>query len=149
MTSVEVARELCIDEKKWVYLHGYATVKEREFERREDLGVAKSAPLACAAALETARIKVADLTFMDFYSCFPIAVFNVCDGLGIEPGDPRGLTVTGGLPFFGGPGNSYSMHAIATLVVAPPRESGHIWPHWGKRGPVIKVRSGRVLDKTA
>jgi acetyl-CoA C-acetyltransferase len=25
-------------------------------------------------------------------------------------------TITGGLPFFGGPGNSYSMHAIATMV---------------------------------
>ena len=30
--------------------------------------------------------------------------------------DPRGLTVTGGLPYFGGPGNSYSMHAIASMV---------------------------------
>ncbi|MDW8260687.1 MAG: enoyl-CoA hydratase-related protein, partial [Gammaproteobacteria bacterium] len=43
-------------------------------------------------------------------------MFNVCDDLGIGPDDPRGLTVTGGLPYFGGPGNSYSTHAIATLV---------------------------------
>ena len=35
---------------------------------------------------------------------------------GGELDDPRGLTVTGGLPFFGGPGNNYSMHAIATIV---------------------------------
>jgi acetyl-CoA C-acetyltransferase len=40
----------------------------------------------------------------------------VRDGLGISAGDPRPLTVTGGLPFFGGAGNNYSMHAIASMV---------------------------------
>jgi acetyl-CoA C-acetyltransferase len=30
--------------------------------------------------------------------------------------DPRDLTVTGGLPYFGGPGNNYAMHAIAAIV---------------------------------
>ena len=29
---------------------------------------------------------------------------------------PRGLTVTGGLPYFGGPGNNYSTHGIAEMV---------------------------------
>jgi acetyl-CoA C-acetyltransferase len=43
-------------------------------------------------------------------------VFNICDGLGIAADDPRGLTLTGGLPFFGGAGNNYSMHAIAETV---------------------------------
>ncbi|MCY4264974.1 MAG: acetyl-CoA acetyltransferase, partial [Gammaproteobacteria bacterium] len=36
--------------------------------------------------------------------------------LGVPLDDPRGLTLTGGLPFFGGPGNNYSMHAIASLL---------------------------------
>jgi acetyl-CoA C-acetyltransferase len=45
-------------------------------------------------------------------------VFNACEGLGIEADDPRPLTVTGGLPFFGGAGNNYSMHAIASMVRA-------------------------------
>src|SRR5690606_28622710 len=36
--------------------------------------------------------------------------------LGLDIDDPRGLTLTGGLPFFGGPGNNYSMHAIAEAV---------------------------------
>ena len=30
--------------------------------------------------------------------------------------DARGLTVTGGLPYFGGPGNNYTTHGIATLT---------------------------------
>jgi acetyl-CoA C-acetyltransferase len=36
--------------------------------------------------------------------------------LGVDTDDPRGLTVTGGLPYFGGPGNNYTTHAIATMV---------------------------------
>jgi acetyl-CoA C-acetyltransferase len=40
----------------------------------------------------------------------------VADGLGLAPDDPRGLTATGGLPFFGGAGNNYSMHGIAETV---------------------------------
>ena len=38
------------------------------------------------------------------------------DALGLESDDPRPLTVTGGLPCAGGPGNSYCMHSIATMV---------------------------------
>jgi acetyl-CoA C-acetyltransferase len=30
--------------------------------------------------------------------------------------DPRPLTITGGLGFFGGPGNNYNLHAVATLA---------------------------------
>ncbi len=36
--------------------------------------------------------------------------------LGISEHDSRDLTVTGGLPYFGGPGNNYTMHAIASAV---------------------------------
>jgi acetyl-CoA C-acetyltransferase len=36
--------------------------------------------------------------------------------MGIAPDDPRGLTLTGGLPFFGGAGNNYSMHGVAETV---------------------------------
>jgi len=40
----------------------------------------------------------------------------VCDAFGLASDDPRGLTLTGGLPYFGGPGNSYSLHGIAETV---------------------------------
>ena len=38
------------------------------------------------------------------------------DMLGIPEDDPRPLTMTGGLPYFGGPGNNYTTHAIASMV---------------------------------
>jgi acetyl-CoA C-acetyltransferase len=36
--------------------------------------------------------------------------------LGLGPDDPRPRTATGGLPYFGGPGASYSLHGIVSLV---------------------------------
>ena len=36
--------------------------------------------------------------------------------MGITPDDRRGLTVTGGLAYFGGPGNNYVTHSIAQMM---------------------------------
>jgi acetyl-CoA C-acetyltransferase len=71
---------------------------------------------AAAATLAGARVAADELAFIDFYSCFPIAVQVGARSLGIALDDPRGLTVTGGMPFFGGPGNNYPGHSIATMV---------------------------------
>ena len=38
------------------------------------------------------------------------------DALGLAAGDPRGVTVTGGLPFAGGAGSNYLSHSIATMA---------------------------------
>jgi acetyl-CoA C-acetyltransferase len=39
-----------------------------------------------------------------------------CEEIGVAEDDPRGLTVTGGLPYFGGPGNNYVTHSISEMV---------------------------------
>ena len=65
-----------------------------------------------------AGIGVDDVATFDLYSCFPFPVFVICEALGLAADDPRGLTLTGGLPYFGGPGNSYSLHGIAETVSA-------------------------------
>jgi acetyl-CoA C-acetyltransferase len=46
------------------------------------------------------------------------------DELGIVPGDPRPLTVTGGLAYAGGPGSNYVMHSIATMMDRVRSEPG-------------------------
>jgi acetyl-CoA C-acetyltransferase len=74
--------------------------------------------------LDVAEIDVDQVATFDLYSCFPIAVFVVAEALGLAADDPRGLTVTGGLPFFGGAGNNYSMHAIAETVRLARRSPG-------------------------
>src|SRR6202034_1466885 len=119
-----LARELGIDQSRWVYLHGYADLKERALIERPDLGSSPAAVEACKAALSGAGIGLEAITFFDLYSCFPIAVFNILDGLGLRADDPRGFTTPGGLPYFGGPGNNYSMHAIAATAARLRAEPG-------------------------
>jgi acetyl-CoA C-acetyltransferase len=116
LTSVATARELGIPEARWVYLHGYGDVDERTVLERPDLAASPAQYLATAKALEASGIDIAQVAYLDFYSCFPIAVTSLAERLGLPIDGSRTLTLTGGLPFFGGPGNNYSMHAIATLV---------------------------------
>ncbi len=116
LTSVGKARALGIPEEKFVYLHSYVDVKERTVLERQDLSASPASIAAMKQALATAGKTADQIDVFDLYSCFPIAVFNICDGLGLSPTDSRGLTVTGGLPFFGGAGNNYSMHAVAEIV---------------------------------
>jgi acetyl-CoA C-acetyltransferase len=56
-----------------------------------------------------------EIELLDLYSCFPCAVLLASEALGVD-WRSKVCTVTGGLPFFGGAGNNYSMHAIATMV---------------------------------
>lgn len=116
VTSVAAAERLGVPRERWVFLHGHADLRERDLLDRTDLGSGPASVMAVRHALDVAGIGVDDLTTIDLYSCFPIAVSNICDGLGLAADDPRGLTATGGLPFFGGAGNDYSMHAIAETV---------------------------------
>jgi len=83
---------------------------------RPDLGSSPGLRLAATAALGAAELGVDEIGAFDVYSCFPCAVEMAVEALGIAGDDGRGLTVTGGLPYFGGPGNNYSLHALATMV---------------------------------
>lgn len=83
---------------------------------RPELGSSPALAAAGTAALRAAGVDLNDLAMLDLYSCFPVAVEIAAAALGLSLTDERGLTVTGGLPYFGGPGNNYVTHAIATLV---------------------------------
>jgi acetyl-CoA C-acetyltransferase len=115
--SAGAARAAGIPEDKWVFIHGAANAAEPDILERADIGAYPAAAAALDAALAGADKSVADIDLLDFYSCFPIAVFSTAiDHLGLTADDPRELTVTGGLPYFGGAGNGYSSHAIAEMV---------------------------------
>jgi acetyl-CoA C-acetyltransferase len=116
LTSVEAARRLGVPEEKWVYVHGHADMIEQAMLDRVDLGAGPASVMAANEALRVAGIGIGDIATFDLYSCFPLPVFVICDALGLDGDDPRGLTLTGGLPYFGGPGNSYSLHGIAETV---------------------------------
>jgi acetyl-CoA C-acetyltransferase len=63
-----------------------------------------------------AGTSVDDIEMFDLYSCFPAAVQLALGALGMKADDPRQLTLTGGLPYAGGPGNNYVSNSIATAV---------------------------------
>ena len=115
LTTVGKARELGIDESKWVYLHGYAETVEKGLLEREDLSCSPALTVAYKQAVKRASVDSRDLDFIDIYSCFPIVVAEAKAALGFADTD-KAMTETGGLPFFGGPGNNYSMHGIASVA---------------------------------
>lgn len=147
MMSVESAQRLSVPQDRWVFLHGHADLRSPDVLAREDLSAYPAGGLAVRHALEVAGIGLADVSTIDLYSCFPVAVFSICDELELDPADPRGLTVTGGLPFFGGAGNNYSMHAIAETVIrlrAQPGAYGLV----GANGGYLTKYSAGVYSAT-
>lgn len=117
IASVRKARELGVPEDKWVFLHGCADASDLWYPlERQDYHSSPAMRLTGQRALEMAGIGVEDLDLIDLYSCFPSAVRIGAEEIGLALDDPRGLTITGGLPYFGGPGNNYALHAIAEMV---------------------------------
>jgi acetyl-CoA C-acetyltransferase len=118
MTSVSAARAFGIPQDLWIYLWGGGDAMEDPWFVSERPNFHSSPSMSCAAraALTKAGVTMDEVDFLDLYSCFPCAVQIACDELGISEDDPRPLTVTGGLPYAGGPASNYSMHAIATMM---------------------------------
>jgi acetyl-CoA C-acetyltransferase len=117
LTTAGTARDLGIDPSQMVYLRAGADVHDIWcVSEREKLYEAPAVGLAVATALEQSGLSLDEIDLFDIYSCFPSAVQIACNEIGLSPLDPRGVTVTGGLPYFGGPGNNYSLHAIAEMI---------------------------------
>lgn len=117
MTTVGKAKAMGIDPSRWIYLRGAAQAHDTWYlSERPELHRSRALEVIGAAALKQSGLGLEELSFFDLYSCFPSAVQVACNALGISAADPRGVTITGGLTLFGGPGNNYSLHAIAELV---------------------------------
>lgn len=142
MMSVARARELGVAQDRWVFVHGHAKAADAPVLNREELGTSVAAGEVLRGALESAGLGIGDVDVMDIYSCFPIAVFVANDALGLAADDPRGLTVTGGLPFFGGAGNNYAMHAIAEVAERVRARPGSIGLVGANGGIISKYAAG-------
>jgi len=117
MTSVAQARRLGIAPRKWVFLHGCADADDHWFvSERHDFHSSPAIRAASRQALAMAGKTVDEMRFIDLYSCFASAVEIGCAEIGLAEDDARGLTVTGGLPYFGGPGNNYVTHSIGEMM---------------------------------
>ena len=153
MTSAQRATELGIPQDKWVYLHGCADAHDHwNVSDRVNFHSSPALKRVGQEALAMADRDISEMAFLDIYSCFPSAVQIACDELGIAHDDPRGLTLTGGLPYFGGAGNNYSMHAIAEMMVrarANPESFGLLNANgWFLTKHSVGVYSATPVDKT-
>ena len=114
LMSDETARSLGISSDRLVYpLSGAALQNVRMVSKRPLLHDAPALSAAAKLAFSGAGCGTGDIAHFDFYSCFPWAVEAAMLELGVSHDDPRPISLTGGLPYFGGPGNNYSLHAVA------------------------------------
>jgi acetyl-CoA C-acetyltransferase len=124
--SEDAARALGVPEDRWVYWWGGARAEEQAWfaSERPDMAACPALRDAASGALAQAGVGLDEIDHIDFYSCFPVAVEMACEMLGLEESDPRGFTVTGGLPYAGGPGNNYTLHSLAAMMQRLRAEPG-------------------------
>jgi acetyl-CoA C-acetyltransferase len=107
------ADALGVPEDRRVYLRGYGAAEDRAtMAARPEPWRSPAMESAMRSAL--GPLSVDDVAHLDLYSCFAGSLSFARDALGIE--DHRTLTVTGGLPYHGGPGSNYDTHALAAMV---------------------------------
>jgi acetyl-CoA C-acetyltransferase len=86
-----------------------------ELSKDPDLTSPVGLKLATKYLLETAAKNNIKPTFYELYSCFPVAVQLFAEALNIPENIDK--TITGGMPFAGGPLNNYMLHATAQVLM--------------------------------
>ncbi len=134
LASAQKATALQIPTERWVFPYAGTDAHDTyAIGERQQLHRSPAIRIAGRRVLELAGVGLDDIDHVDLYSCFPSAVQVAAAELGLA-GDPRQLTVTGGLTFAGGPWNNYVTHSIATMaqrLVANPGARGLISANGG------------------
>lgn len=106
-----------VPEERRVHLRGWGFARDASHvAARRELAASPAMRTATGAALERAGLALDEVDVFDLYSCFGSAVAFATDALGLADDDPRPLSVTGGLPYHGGPGSNYMSHSISHMV---------------------------------
>ena len=117
LASEEAADALGVPQEQRVYPRGLAYDTDPVYvAEHEPLWASPAMASASAAALASVGAGIDDIAHFDLYSCFGSSLNMAIDALGLSPSDSRGFTVTGGLPFAGGPGSGYMLHSTAAMV---------------------------------
>ena len=116
MSNEEADRRGIAPEHQVAFLGGASSVDAWTPAERLDFTSSPAIRASSAAAFAHAGLGVDRVDLFDLYSCFPSAVEMALAELGVATDDPRGVTVTGGLAYAGGPGNSYALHGLAAMT---------------------------------
>lgn len=128
LCSAGAARDAGVPPDRWVFPHvavesslSVSMSRRAELHRWPAMGV-----LGAAAAAHLGR-PLTEIDLVELYSCFPVAVKVQQRELGLPAdGVP---TITGGMPFAGGPFNNFTYQATAAMVTrlrAEPRALGMV-----------------------
>jgi acetyl-CoA C-acetyltransferase len=118
IASHEAADRLGVPQDRRVYLRGSSYATDAVYlAEHPDLSRSEAMTTAFGSALQQADVSIEKIDHLDLYSCFASSVHFAADALGINLliAD-RSLTVTGGLPYAGGPASNYLSHSIAAMV---------------------------------
>ncbi len=137
--SVGAAQAAGIPTERWVFpLAGTDAHDTPLVSNRVDLHSSPAIRFAGKRLFELSGVTIDDVGPVDVYSCFPSAVQIACAELGLSL--DRQLTVTGGLPFAGGPLNNYVTHSIAAMCDVLRS---------GTDGPALVTANGGYITKHA
>ncbi|TFV52640.1 acetyl-CoA acetyltransferase [Blastococcus sp. TF02A-35] len=112
VTSLAAARAAGVPEDRVVHVRGGAGADDVDPLRRADLGRSEALAGTLDRALARAAVTADELDLVDVYSCFPV----VPKLAGLHLRTEAVLTVAGGHSSFGGPLNTYSLHAVASVA---------------------------------
>jgi acetyl-CoA C-acetyltransferase len=140
VTDAETARHAGVAPEAVTYLSGWADAYDVWYlSERPAVDRSPALDRCVRSALDASGYAGEDLAGFDLYSCFPSSVEVAKESFGIHPGDRRPVTLTGGLPYHGGPGSNYVTHAVCNAIERV--RSG--------RGPVAVQGNGYYLTKQA
>lgn len=110
----DLADRLGVPEDRRVFLTGASERTDTSrLTHRRSLHESPIAGRSIRDAIAAAGLTPGDVTHWDLYSCFPAAPQITMHGAELSLDCP---TMIGGLPYYGGPGNHYSLHAACEAI---------------------------------
>ena len=112
--SAATAREMGVPEDRWIF--PLAVVESNHMTALSERRAVDRSPgfaMAGRRLVERTRFGLDAIDHVELYSCFPAAVRVQRRELGLPPDRP--LTVTGGMPFAGGPLNNFVLQALVRM----------------------------------
>ena len=137
LTSEDIANKLSIPSAQRVYpLVSSETNHMIGVIQRPDITNPVGLQLAAKFLLETAAKNKVIPTLYELYSCFPVAVQLFAESLNVPENIDK--TITGGMPFAGGPLNNYMLHATAQMLMRIRKHTNEIGLITGVSGMMTK-----------
>jgi acetyl-CoA C-acetyltransferase len=124
-TTVEVAESCGVPRDRWIFPHAIANSQHCvPVSERAEIARSPGFRITGRAAFEHANATTDDVTHIELYSCFPIAVRTQMLELGLAPG--RQVTESGGMTWAGGPLNNWVVQGLAKMVEVLRADAGSL-----------------------